>query len=188
MWAQAERLSEESSVEWLEREELEESEFRLIFLWSNGGAESAAGRDLGRPKVMDFLVAGITCCCCCVPFILAGDAAEGDRRRECPLHCSSGREGLLPEKLEGLFAEVARLLVAGGVSRLITAGGETSGAVVEGLSLNTLEIGPEIAPGVPALRASGNLVIALKSGNFGGPNFFAEAADILAGNGQVQNT
>lgn len=89
------------------------------------------------------------------------------------------------EKLEGLFAEVARQLVAGGVSRLITAGGETSGAVVEGLSLNTLEIGPEIAPGVPALRAADDLVIALKSGNFGGPQFFSEAAGILAGNGQA---
>ena len=85
------------------------------------------------------------------------------------------------EKLEGLFAEVARLLVAGGVKRLITAGGETSGAVVEGLALNTLEIGPEIAPGVPALRAGDELVIALKSGNFGGPQFFSEAAGVLAG-------
>ena len=95
-----------------------------------------------------------------------------------------GREAAA-EKLEGLFAEVGRLLVKGGVQRLITAGGETSGAVVEGLALDTLEIGPEIAPGVPALRASDNLVIALKSGNFGGPHFFREAADILAGNGQV---
>ncbi|MEP0941738.1 MAG: 3-oxo-tetronate kinase [Rhizobiaceae bacterium] len=91
-----------------------------------------------------------------------------------------GREGAA-EKLEGFFAEVARQLVAAGIGRLITAGGETSGAVVEGLALNTLQIGPEIAPGVPALRASENLVIALKSGNFGGPQFFAEAAEILAG-------
>ncbi|MEM9107449.1 MAG: nucleotide-binding domain containing protein, partial [Pseudomonadota bacterium] len=95
-----------------------------------------------------------------------------------------GREAAA-EKLEGLFAEVARLLVAGGVNRLITAGGETSGAVVEGLNLNTLEIGPEIAAGVPALRASNTLVIALKSGNFGGPEFFSEAADVLAANEQV---
>ena len=51
-----------------------------------------------------------------------------------------GREAAA-EKLEGLFAEVGRLLVKGGVQRLITAGGETSGAVVEGLALDTLEIG-----------------------------------------------
>ena len=78
------------------------------------------------------------------------------------------------------IAEVSRQLVAGGVSRLIVAGGETSGAVVEGLGLNTMAMGPEIDPGVPAMRASENLVIALKSGNFGAPDFFSKAAKVLA--------
>ncbi len=82
--------------------------------------------------------------------------------------------------VEALFAEAARLLTAGGVTRLITAGGETSGAVVEGLGLTVLEIGPEIAPGVPALKA-GALALALKSGNFGDADFFAKAARALAG-------
>jgi uncharacterized protein YgbK (DUF1537 family) len=84
-------------------------------------------------------------------------------------------------KLEALFANVAREVVARGVTRLITAGGETSGAIVEGLDLSTLEIGPEIDPGVPALRARPDLVIALKSGNFGAEDFFAKADRILAG-------
>jgi len=83
--------------------------------------------------------------------------------------------------LEGFFAELARLLVAGGVTRIITAGGETSGAVIEGLALEALEIGPEIDPGVPALRARDDLVVALKSGNFGSPDFFSKAARILEG-------
>jgi len=83
--------------------------------------------------------------------------------------------------LETFFAETARLLVAGGVTRLITAGGETSGAVVEGLSVESLEIGPEIDPGVPAIRARPNLVLALKSGNFGSEDFFAKAAERLEG-------
>lgn len=82
--------------------------------------------------------------------------------------------------IERFFAETARLLVAQGVTRLITAGGETSGAVVEGLNLKTLEIGPEIDPGVPALRASPTLTLALKSGNFGTPDFFTKAAKALA--------
>ena len=81
--------------------------------------------------------------------------------------------------LEGFFAETARLLVKSGVTKLLPAGGETSGAVVEGLGLTTLEIGPEIDPGVPALRASGTLVLALKSGNFGSPDYFAKAAKVL---------
>ncbi|WP_299588058.1 3-oxo-tetronate kinase [uncultured Tateyamaria sp.] len=83
--------------------------------------------------------------------------------------------------LEGVFAEVARLLRAGGVTRIITAGGETSGAVVEALDLGTLEIGPEIDPGVPALRAAPDLVVALKSGNFGAEDFFEKADGVLRG-------
>ena len=83
--------------------------------------------------------------------------------------------------LEGFFAEVARLVVNGGATRLITAGGETSGAVIEGLGLGSLEIGPEIDPGVPALRAGDNLVVALKSGNFGAKDFFGKADRVLRG-------
>ena len=65
------------------------------------------------------------------------------------------------------------------VTRLITAGGETSGAVVEGLGLTDLAIGPEIDPGVPALRARPDLVVALKSGNFGAEDFFEKADRML---------
>ena len=83
------------------------------------------------------------------------------------------------EALESFFAEVARLVVEGGATRVISAGGETSGAVVEGLGITALEIGPEIAPGVPALRAGPDLVVALKSGNFGAEDFFEHAAHVL---------
>ncbi|XWN24878.1 MAG: four-carbon acid sugar kinase family protein [Roseibium sp.] len=82
---------------------------------------------------------------------------------------------------ESFFAEVARLAVLGGARRIIAAGGETSGAIVEGLGLDNLEIGPEIDPGVPALRARPDLVIALKSGNFGSEDFFEKADRLLAG-------
>ena len=71
--------------------------------------------------------------------------------------------------------------MAAGITRLITAGGETSGAVVEGLALTELQIGPEIAPGVPAIRAGEHLTLALKSGNFGATDFFAHAAAVLEG-------
>ena len=83
------------------------------------------------------------------------------------------------QAIENFFAETARLLTAKGVTRLITAGGETSGAVVEGLKLDTLQIGPEIDPGVPALRAGATLTLALKSGNFGAEDFFTKAAAVL---------
>ena len=80
---------------------------------------------------------------------------------------------------ESLFAEIARICVRQGTTRVITAGGETSGAVVEGLGLDQLEIGPEIDPGVPALRAGPDLVVALKSGNFGDETFFSSAVNML---------
>lgn len=85
------------------------------------------------------------------------------------------------ETVEHAFAETARLLVAGGVGRLLVAGGETSGAVVQGLGVRTLEIGPEIDPGVPWTRVvdGPELVVALKSGNFGTPDFFLKAWNLL---------
>jgi uncharacterized protein YgbK (DUF1537 family) len=62
------------------------------------------------------------------------------------------------------------------VQRLVVAGGETSGAVVQALGVSTLRIGVPICPGVPWTQAEGRpLHLALKSGNFGGPDFFAEA-------------
>lgn len=82
---------------------------------------------------------------------------------------------------EGFFAELARTLVDRGVSRLISAGGETSGAVIEAVAPRELAIGPEIDPGVPAMRAGPALVVALKSGNFGAPDFFAKADAVLEG-------
>ncbi|MGZ2405589.1 uncharacterized protein YgbK (DUF1537 family) [Rhizobium ruizarguesonis] len=47
------------------------------------------------------------------------------------------------------------------------------------LGLKNMMIGPEIDPGVPVLVAdrSGPLGLALKSGNFGAPDFFAKALD-----------
>lgn len=82
--------------------------------------------------------------------------------------------------VEHLLADVAKRIVNNGVTRLLVAGGETSGAVVQGLGVETLEIGPEIDPGVPWTRAVGrDLVLALKSGNFGAPDFFTKAWDRL---------
>ncbi|MGP9819044.1 3-oxo-tetronate kinase [Salinarimonas sp. NSM] len=85
--------------------------------------------------------------------------------------------------LESLMARIAEHLVALGLRRLVVAGGETSGAVVEALQIKALRIGDEIAPGVPATLAlgapAGALALALKSGNFGGEDFFARALEAL---------
>ena len=85
--------------------------------------------------------------------------------------------------LESLFGELAARLVARGVTRIVVAGGETSGGVVNALGITGFEIGPRLAAGVPALKIMGAqpIVMALKSGNFGGPGFFGEALAILGG-------
>lgn len=83
--------------------------------------------------------------------------------------------------VEQLLADVARGLVGLGYSRILVAGGETSGAVVEALGIKVLSIGPEIDPGVPwTLSRSGpKMALALKSGNFGTPDFFLKAWSML---------
>jgi 3-dehydrotetronate 4-kinase len=79
--------------------------------------------------------------------------------------------------VETCLAEVAQGLVGHGVRRLVIAGGETSGAVVQALGVTGLRIGPQIDPGVPWTMSLGEprLLLALKSGNFGAPDFFARA-------------
>ncbi|WP_392842923.1 nucleotide-binding domain containing protein [Streptomyces sp. LN500] len=87
------------------------------------------------------------------------------------------------ELVEQTLARIAQGLVERGVRRLVVAGGETSGAVVQALGITGLRIGPQIDPGVPwcaaALPDGETLHITLKSGNFGGPDFFTAAFDLL---------
>jgi uncharacterized protein YgbK (DUF1537 family) len=93
--------------------------------------------------------------------------------------------------IEQAMADLAEGLVGSGVRRLVVAGGETSGAVVDRLGIPGFLVGPEIAAGVPVLRAvggqkngqkngkDGDRLLALKSGNFGGPEFFADALKLM---------
>ena len=80
--------------------------------------------------------------------------------------------------IEDALALVAERIVASGVRRLVVAGGETSGAVVKALGVKALAIGPQIDPGVPWTTSVGSeprIALALKSGNFGAPDFFEKA-------------
>jgi uncharacterized protein YgbK (DUF1537 family) len=81
--------------------------------------------------------------------------------------------------VEHALARIARGLVERGVRRLVVAGGESAGAVVQALGVTALRIGAQIDPGVPWTVASGGagpaLALALKSGNFGGEDFFLRA-------------
>jgi len=85
--------------------------------------------------------------------------------------------------IEQAMADIAQGLVLSGVRRLVVAGGETSGAVVDRLGIPGFLVGAEIAAGVPVLRAvgakEGAMLLALKSGNFGGPEFFSNALTLM---------
>jgi uncharacterized protein YgbK (DUF1537 family) len=85
--------------------------------------------------------------------------------------------------VEQAMAGVAAGLFASGTRRFVVAGGETSGAVVQALGVRALRIGEQIAPGVPATVTLDTQPIALtlKSGNFGGEDFFAQALAQLGG-------
>ena len=79
--------------------------------------------------------------------------------------------------VEQALGEIAKDLVARGARRLVVAGGETSGAVVTALGITGLRVGAEIDPGVPwtASLDEKPIALALKSGNFGGDDFFLKA-------------
>jgi uncharacterized protein YgbK (DUF1537 family) len=88
--------------------------------------------------------------------------------------------------VEESLAAIASGLAAAGVRRFVVAGGETSGAVVQALGVTGLRIGRQIDPGVPwTVSLPGSLgepalALALKSGNFGAPDFFLRAFSVLS--------
>ena len=89
------------------------------------------------------------------------------------------------EWMESALAQVSLGLQALGVKQWVIAGGETSGACVQALNISQMQIGAQIDPGVPWCYAphhdAGHLT--LKSGNFGTPDFFTKAFQVLAGAG-----
>ncbi len=87
-------------------------------------------------------------------------------------------------RVEQALSAIAKGLVALGVQQLVVAGGETSGACVQALGVQQMQIGGQIDPGVPwchahAGAAGKDLHLALKSGNFGAADFFAKAFKLL---------
>ncbi|HZQ81495.1 MAG TPA: 3-oxo-tetronate kinase [Gaiellaceae bacterium] len=87
------------------------------------------------------------------------------------------REAADAAAVEERLGAVARRLADAGARRIVVAGGETSAAVVQALGIRVLQVGAEIARGVPWMTTvdEPRLALALKSGNFGGPDFFLEA-------------
>jgi 3-dehydrotetronate 4-kinase len=113
------------------------------------------------------------------PILIASSSAPEE---VAALQARHGRDAA-GHAIEQAMADIAEGLVSSGVRRLVIAGGETSGAVVDRLQIPGFLVGAEIAAGVPVLRSvganSGDMLLALKSGNFGGPEFFSDALKLM---------
>jgi uncharacterized protein YgbK (DUF1537 family) len=113
------------------------------------------------------------------PLLIASSASPEE---VATLQARHGRDAA-GHAIEQAMADLAEGLVQAGVRRLVVAGGETSGAVVDRLGIPGFLVGAEIAAGVPVLRAvgakTGDMLLALKSGNFGGPEFFSDALNLM---------
>lgn len=96
----------------------------------------------------------------------------------------SGKEEVA-KRLETLFADLAVRAAESGYKKIITAGGETSGAVIRGLGFSAFRIGESIAPGVPVLIpvSRPDMRLVLKSGNFGTEDFFQRAEQLCRDGG-----
>ncbi|MFN2459985.1 MAG: 3-oxo-tetronate kinase [Candidatus Velthaea sp.] len=111
--------------------------------------------------------------------IVISATAEPDEVRRNQERYGAGEAG---RRVEKILARAAAGLTERGVRRFVVAGGETAGAVVGELGVRRLRIGPRIATGVPWTVADTRvpLGLALKSGNFGGRDFFVRALAMTA--------
>ncbi|QDT08036.1 hypothetical protein K227x_64660 [Rubripirellula lacrimiformis] len=107
------------------------------------------------------------------PFLISSTVDPESLAR---IHAGHGRSEAAAV-VESLLSELGFYLVQQGIRRLVVAGGETSGAIVERLGVEAIRIGDEIAPGVPWTESLGSppIALALKSGNFGSTTFFRTA-------------
>jgi len=136
-----------------------------------GGGDAAAMAAMALAAVDADLAAGR-------PFVIYSTAEPAE---VAAVQARLGRERAAT-LLEETFAALAQALVGRGVRRLVVAGGETSGAVVQALNVEALAIGPQIDPGVPWTTSMGTprLALALKSGNFGANDFFLKSLAMLS--------
>ncbi len=130
--------------------------------------------ELGSARVLNWLAAQDPSA---TPLIYATAAPDAVRAAQEKLGVELA--GSLIESTLAACAEEARNF---GYRRFVVAGGETSGAVAKALGVTRLDIGAEIAPGVPwcfATSANSRVAITLKSGNFGNEQFFSKALEVL---------
>ena len=123
-------------------------------------------------KVADELSAGHTC------LIATSEDPGGVRRVQDAARAAGMSISGAGLKIARTLAEVVcRVVEARPPAGLLVAGGETSSAICRRLELGALQVGPNIEAGVPLCHSVGRfpMLVILKSGNFGGPDFYASA-------------
>ena len=84
------------------------------------------------------------------------------------------------EHLELTLGNLARTAVDHGVRRVVVAGGETSGAVVQALGVRSVVIDHEADRGVPWCLTGDGVALLLKSGNFGTEDLLVRASGVTS--------
>lgn len=115
---------------------------------------------------------------CNAPILYA--TAEPDSVKAAQARLGVAKAG---EIVEQALADCAVSARDAGAVRIVVAGGETSGAVTKALGVDRLDVGAEIAPGVPwcfCFSGGRRIALTLKSGNFGAESFFTDALERLA--------
>jgi uncharacterized protein YgbK (DUF1537 family) len=84
------------------------------------------------------------------------------------------------DHLERTLGNLARTAVDQGARRVVVAGGETSGAVVQALGVRSVMVDREADHGVPWCITGGGVALLLKSGNFGSEDLLVRAAGVTA--------
>lgn len=91
-----------------------------------------------------------------------------------------GRDGAA-RRAEELLGRIAAGLAAEGVRRLVVAGGETSGAVIDALGVRHLQVAPYRSAGIGLCHAHlpEPMALCLKSGKLGAVDLFEDALDSM---------
>jgi uncharacterized protein YgbK (DUF1537 family) len=151
-----------------------------VAAWIEAGRPAFRIDPLGLAKGQPVVESALAFACNNPQTVLIYATSSPDEVKAVQTQLGAERAGSLVEQALGAIAVGLR---EAGVRRFVVAGGETSGAVVQALGIQLLQIGAQIDPGVPAtVSLTGQpLALALKSGNFGGRDFFAKALHQLAG-------
>lgn len=94
-----------------------------------------------------------------------------------PAHDRGPADPAVADQLESVMGALAKTAVDAGARRIVVAGGETSGAVVDALGLRSVVVDAEADRGVPwCSTAEHGVSLLLKSGNFGADDLLVRAA------------